>query len=42
MNEMMRGDKKINVYHLAEISPVISNILAFLILLIKSYETSKD
>ena len=33
----MRGDKKLNVYTLADLNPLMSTLFAFLMLLVKRY-----
>lgn len=35
INEILRGDKRLNVYTLAEANPLISTIFAFIMLLVK-------
>lgn len=37
----MRGDKKLNVYTLADLNPLMSTLFAFLMLLVKRYPQFK-
>lgn len=42
INETLRGDRRLNVYQLANVNPLISIIFSFMVLLVKSYEIGKD
>jgi len=37
INEILRCDKRLNVYTLAEVNPLISTLFAFIMLLVKRY-----